>query len=81
MGIHYTYGANKGSKLMEKKAKRERKLAEKRAKKQAKSGFVKEKKEYFMSIDWDLTWKILQIVALLIIAREIDKRIRKRKNK
>ena len=33
MGIHYTYGANKGSKLMEKKAKRERKLAEKRAKK------------------------------------------------
>ena len=38
MGIHYTYGANKGSKLMEKKAKRERKLAEKRAKKQAKSG-------------------------------------------
>ena len=41
MGIHYTYGANKGSKLMEKKAKRERKLAEKRAKKQAKSGFDK----------------------------------------
>ena len=41
MGIHYTYGANKGSKLMEKKAKRERKLAEKRAKKQAKSGFKK----------------------------------------
>ena len=38
MGIHYTYGANKGSKLMEKKAKRERKLAEKRAKKQAKDG-------------------------------------------
>ena len=45
------------------------------------SGFVKEKKEYFMSIDWDLTWKILQIVALLIIAREIDKRIQKGKNK
>ena len=45
------------------------------------SGFVKEKKEYFMSLDWDLTWKILQVVALLIIAREIDKRIRKRKNK
>ena len=43
------------------------------------SGFVKEKKEYFMSLDWDLTWKILQVVALLIIAREIDKRIRKRK--
>ena len=45
MGIHYTYGANKGSKLMEKKAKRERKLAEKRAKKQAKTGFVKEKEQ------------------------------------
>ena len=45
MGIHYTYGANNGTKLMEKKAKRERKLAEKRAKKQAKSGFVKKKEE------------------------------------
>ena len=37
-GIHYTFGANKGSRLMEKKAKREKRLAEKRAKKQAKSG-------------------------------------------
>jgi len=45
------------------------------------SGFVKEKKEYFMSLDWNLIWKMLQVVALLIIAREIDKRIRKRKNK
>ena len=43
------------------------------------SKFVKEKKEYFMSLDWDLIWTMLQIVALLIIAREIDKRIRKRK--
>ena len=42
-------------------------------------GFVKEKKEYFMSLDWDLIWTMLQVVALLIIAREIDKRIRKRK--
>ena len=32
-----------------------------------------------MSLDWDLIWKIFQVVALLIIAREIDKRIRKRK--
>ena len=38
MGIHYTFGANKGSRLMEKKAKREKRLAEKRAKKQAKLG-------------------------------------------
>ena len=36
MGIHYTYGANKGNKLMEKQAKREKRLAEKRAKKQKK---------------------------------------------
>ena len=35
----------------------------------------------FVSLDWNLIWKILQVVALLIIAREIDKRIRKRKNK
>ena len=52
-GIHYTFGANKGSRLMEKKAKRERKLAEKRAKKQAKSGFVKEKKEVDKTIPLD----------------------------
>ena len=32
-----------------------------------------------MSLDWNLIWKMLQVVALLIIAREIDKRIRKRK--
>jgi len=29
-------------------------------------------------LEWDLIWKILQVVALLIIAREIDKRIRKK---
>ncbi len=45
MGIHYTYGANKNAKLMEKKAKRDKKLAEKRAKKQAKTGFVKDKEK------------------------------------
>tara|TARA_B100001250_G_scaffold318191_1_gene280760 strand:- start:258 stop:548 length:291 start_codon:yes stop_codon:yes gene_type:complete len=56
-GIHYTYGANKGSKLMEKKAKREKKLAEKRAKKQAKSGFVKEenKKDKTIPLDQVIT--------------------------
>ena len=36
-------------------------------------------KRKIMGLDWDLIWKILQVVALLIIAREIDKRIRKRK--
>ena len=34
-----------------------------------------------MSVDWDLIWKILQVVALLIIAREIDKRIRRKRKK
>ena len=52
-GIHYTWGTNKGSRLMEKKAKREKKLAEKRAKKQAKSGYVKEKKEEDKTIPLD----------------------------
>jgi|TARA_B100000315_G_scaffold196008_1_gene187049 hypothetical protein len=34
-----------------------------------------------MSLDWDLIWKIFQVVALLIIAREIDKRIRRKRKK
>jgi hypothetical protein len=38
MGIHYTYGANKGNKLMEKQAKRDKKLAEKKAKRAIKEG-------------------------------------------
>ena len=42
MGIHYTYGANKGNKLMEKQAKKEKRLAEKRAKKQKKDGLKTE---------------------------------------
>ena len=41
-GIHYTYGANKNAKLMEKQAKKERRLAEKRAKKQKKNSPKKE---------------------------------------
>ena len=57
MGIHYTYGANKGSKLMEKKAKREKKLAEKRAKKQAKAGLGKEKEQ-------DKTIPLDQVITL-----------------
>ena len=44
MGIHYTYGANKGNKLMEKQAKREKKLAEKKAKRAAKEGPKEETK-------------------------------------
>ena len=45
MGIHYTYGANKGNKLMEKQAKREKKLAEKKAKRLAKEGPKEEEAE------------------------------------
>ena len=56
MGIHYTFGANKGSRLMEKKAKREKRLAEKRAKKQAKLGPSK--------IDEDKTIPLDQVITL-----------------
>ena len=38
MGIHYDYKSTRGSKQMEKQAKRERKLAEKKAKRLAKEG-------------------------------------------
>ena len=48
MGIHYTYGANKNAKLMEKKAKREKKLAERRAKRAAKEGSKQTKNDSSM---------------------------------
>ena len=38
MGIHYDYKSTRGSKAMEKQAKREKKLAEKKAKREAKFG-------------------------------------------
>ena len=41
-GIHYTYGANKNAKLMEKQAKKEKKLAERKAKRALKEGPKKE---------------------------------------
>ena len=56
MGIHYTFGAFKNQKLMEKQAKREKKLAEKRAKKQAKAnekGLNNNKKEEDKTIPID----------------------------
>ena len=55
MGIHYTFGANKGSRLMEKKAKREKGLAEKRAKKQAKQGSPKQEEDKTIPIDQVIT--------------------------
>ena len=45
-GIHYTYGANKGNKLMEKQAKKEKRLAIKKAKRLAKEGPKKERKRH-----------------------------------
>ena len=59
MGIHYTYGANKGNKLMEKQAKKERRLAEKKAKKAerlVKEGIkAEEPKEKAMNISTPLS--------------------------
>ena len=55
MGIHYTYGANKGSKLMEKKAKREKKLAEKREKRQAKQEPDKDEENKSIPLDQVIT--------------------------
>ena len=40
---------------------------------------MEEMSEFILYLDWNIGWKILQVVALFIIAREIDKRIRKRK--
>jgi hypothetical protein len=34
-----------------------------------------------MSLDWNLIWTILQVFALLIVAREIDKRMRRKRKK
>ena len=56
MGIHYTYGANKGNKLMEKQAKKEKRLAEKRAKKQKKdTSKIEEKKTPALDANTPLT--------------------------
>ena len=54
MGIHYTYGANKGNKLMEKQAKKEKRLAEKKAKKAerlAKEGVEKKEEPKEQALD------------------------------
>ena len=60
MGIHYTYGANKGNKLMEKQAKREKKLAEKRAKREAKEGTkIQEKTETTLDASKPITLDFL----------------------
>ena len=42
LGIHYSFKSNRGVRLMEKQAKREKKLAERKAKRQAKLGVKKE---------------------------------------
>ena len=59
-GIHYTYGANKNAKLMEKQAKKERRLAEKRAKKQKKdTSKIEEKKTPALDANTPLTLEAL----------------------
>ena len=55
MGIHYTFGANRGAKKMEKQAKREKKLAEKRAKKQVKTGPEKIEEDKTIPLDQVIT--------------------------
>ena len=59
MGIHYTYGANKNAKLMEKKAKREKKLAEKKAKRLAKEGGKKIDEEKVLDTSKPITLDFL----------------------
>ena len=44
-GIHYDFKSQKGNKLMEKQAKREKKLAERKAKRLAKEGPKKEEEK------------------------------------
>ena len=64
MGIHYTYGANKGNKLMEKQAKKEKRLAEKKAKKAerlAKEGVGKKEEPKEQALD---TSKPLSLEAI-----------------
>ena len=54
-GIHYTYAANKGNKLMEKQAKRDKKLADKKAKRQAKQGLEKTEENKSIPLDQVIT--------------------------
>ena len=73
MGIHYTYGANKNAKLMEKKAKKERKLAEKRAKRQTKEGSKKK-------VDVEKSLDVSKPITLDFLTNPDKKWIRKKKS-
>ena len=60
-GIHYDFKSQKGNKLMEKQAKREKKLAEKKAKRLAKEGQNKEQpKEKLILIQFGLLKYVCQ---------------------
>ena len=60
MGIHYDYKSTKGTKLMEKQAKREKKLAEKKAKREAKAGVKKvEESEKALDVSKPITLDFL----------------------
>ena len=71
MGIHYTFGANRAAKKMEKQAKREKKLAEKRAKKLAKAqekGLVSNEKKQDDTIPLDT------VITLDLLTKNSDKK-------
>ena len=55
MGIHYDYKSTKGSKAMEKQAKREKKLAERKAKREAKFGKKKEESANKINVQEPIT--------------------------
>ena len=55
MGIHYDYKSTRGTKAMEKVAKRERKLAEKKAKRDAKEGKKNDEKVNKINVQEPIT--------------------------
>ena len=40
---------------------------------------MEEMSEFILGLHWNIEWKILQVVVLFIIAREIDTRILEKK--
>ena len=59
-GIHYDFKSTRGTKAMEKQAKREKKLAERKAKREAKEGPKKEiKKEKPLDVEKPLSLDFL----------------------
>tara|TARA_E500000331_G_scaffold338464_1_gene367697 strand:+ start:101 stop:301 length:201 start_codon:yes stop_codon:yes gene_type:complete len=55
MGIHYDYKSTRGSKAMEKQAKKDKKLAERKAKRQAKEGKKNLEQEIKLDVEKPIT--------------------------